>query len=61
MWGRHLIAPHGTEGFRCISCARVANHKRGQVCPSDPCARDELALPGTLAASQAEAQVEQGE
>ena len=30
MWGRHLIAPHGTEGFRRISCARVANHKRAR-------------------------------
>ena len=30
MWGHHFIAPHGTEGFRCISCARIANHKRAR-------------------------------
>ena len=27
MWGPHFIAPHGTEGYRCITCARVADHK----------------------------------
>ena len=30
MWGPHLIKASGTEGFRCISCARVANHKRAR-------------------------------
>ena len=29
-WGPHLIAPHGTQGFRCVACARVANHKRAR-------------------------------
>ena len=28
MRGPHLIAPHGTEGYRCITCAKVANHKK---------------------------------
>ena len=27
LWGHRLIISHGTEGFRCITCARVANHK----------------------------------
>ena len=30
VWGPHLIAPHGTEAYRCITCARVANHKRAR-------------------------------
>ena len=30
MWGHHLITSHGTEGFRCISCARIANHRRAR-------------------------------
>ena len=29
-WGPHLIAPHGTQGFRCVACARVANHRRAK-------------------------------
>ena len=29
-WGPHLIAQHGEEGFRCVACARVANHKRAR-------------------------------
>ena len=39
-WGPHLIAPHGTQGFRCVACARVANHKR---------ARGPSRVPGGLA------------
>ena len=27
VWGPHITAPHGTEGYRCITCARIANHK----------------------------------
>ena len=23
MWGPHFFAPHGTEGYRCITCARM--------------------------------------
>ena len=30
MWGPHLITSHGTEGFRCVTCARIANHKRAR-------------------------------
>ena len=30
MWGPHLIASRGTESFRCITCARIANHKRAR-------------------------------
>ena len=30
VWGPHLIAPHGTEGYRCITCAKVANHKKAR-------------------------------
>ena len=31
IWGRHLSpSTASTEGFRCISCARVANHKRAR-------------------------------
>ena len=26
----HLIGPHGTEGYKCSTCARVANHKRAR-------------------------------
>ena len=36
-WGPHLIASHGTEGFRCITCARVANHKRARYALRTPC------------------------
>ena len=30
MWGPRLIASHGTERFRCITCARVANHNKAR-------------------------------
>ena len=30
MWGPHLITLHGTEGFRCITCARIANHRKAR-------------------------------
>ena len=30
MWGPHFITSHGTAGFRCIPCARIANHKRAR-------------------------------
>ena len=39
VWGHHLITSHWTEGFRCITCARVANHKRARYfLKSLPCA-----------------------
>ena len=28
MWGLAPITSHGTEGFRCVACARIANHGR---------------------------------
>ena len=38
MWGPHLTAPHGTEGHKCITCARVANHKRARYAlKTSPC------------------------
>ena len=30
LWGPHPIAPHGPEGYRCITCGRTANHKRAR-------------------------------
>ena len=30
VWGPHLVASHGTEELRCITCARVANHSRAR-------------------------------
>ena len=30
VWGPHLITSRGTEKFRCITCARVANHKKAR-------------------------------
>ena len=30
LWGPHLFAPHGSEGYRCIACGRTANHKRAR-------------------------------
>ena len=48
MWGPHLITSHGTEGFRCITCARVANHKRARYALKGlPCA-DRARLAGPL-------------
>ena len=29
-WGPHIIEAHGESGFRCLSCARTANHKRAK-------------------------------
>ena len=38
VWGPHFIAPHGTEGYRCITCARVADHKSARYAlKSLPC------------------------
>ena len=47
MWSHHLITSHGTEGFRCITCARLANHKRARYALKGlPCAgRARLAGP----------------
>ena len=30
LWGPHLIAPHGSECYRCMTCGRTANHKRAR-------------------------------
>ena len=39
VWGPHFIAPHGSEGYRCITCGRTANHKRSRyVLKYLPCA-----------------------
>ena len=40
VWEPHPNAPHGTEGHRCITCARVANHKKARYAlKSLPCSR----------------------
>lgn len=37
--GPHLIAPHGSEGYRCIAFGRTANHKRARYALKHlPCA-----------------------
>ena len=62
MWGPHLIAPHGSEGYRCITCGRIPNHKRARYVGAQVLAVLGPLWPGGAPPPmQAQAQMEQGE